>query len=221
MAKRARPQSGRADRKPADLDVRPAIGPAEPVVTWPPAPPPVPAPAAEAVAVFQAGMEALQRKHFEKAAASFRSLITSFAGERALLDRARVYLELCERELQRRPAEPQTIEERITAATAALNNDDDATAERLAKEALDDDPDHDLALYLLTAVEARRGAVDRALELLTRVIELSPEAGQQARFDPDFDALHDSEQFWKLTDKRFAPPSPPNHLRKPRRRPER
>ena len=36
-----------------------------------------------------------------------------------------VYLALCERELARRPVEPRTTEERLTAATAALNNGDD------------------------------------------------------------------------------------------------
>ena len=42
--------------------------------------------------------------------------------ERALLDRVRVYLDLCERELRSRAPEPRSIEERLTAATAALND---------------------------------------------------------------------------------------------------
>ena len=216
MAKRARPRPGRADRKPADLEVRPVKPPvAEPVVTWPSHPAPVPVLAAEAVAMFQAGMEALQRKRYDEAAGRFRSLISTHSTERALLDRARVYLELCERELQRQPANPRTVEERLTAATAALNNDDDAAAEKLARGVLADDPDHDLALYLLAAIESRRGAIEPALDLLARAIGISPEAVQQARFDPDFDALHDSEEFWKLTDKRHAAQAA--NARKPRR----
>jgi len=147
----------------------------------------------------------LQRKDYRAASVSFRDLLERFSSERALLDRARVYLDLCERELQRRPPNPTTIEERLTAATAALNNDDDRRAESLAKSVLADQPDQDLAIYLLAAVEARRESIDAALELLTRAISLSPEAGQQARYDPDFDSLHDSELFWKLTDKKLAP----------------
>ena len=80
----------------------------------------------------------------------------------------------------------------------------------------------DLAIYLLAAVEARREAIDAALELLTRAIRLSPEAGQQARYDPDFDSLHDSEQFWRLTDKKLASTGTmPASARKVRRRGER
>ena len=180
----------------------PAVAPA---VGWPAPPPSPPAgPAPEAVAMFQHGMEALQRKEYREAADTFNSLIARFTAERALLDRARVYLDLCERELRRAPAEPRTTEERLTAATAALNNDEDARAEELARRVLADDPQQDLALYLLAAVDARRGAIESSLDLLSRAIELSPEAGQQARYDPDFDSLHDSELFWKLTDKRHA-----------------
>jgi len=207
MAKRARPRPVRADRKAARPDSRPAkltLQPT-PVVAYPAATSAPPGPAAEAIASFQRGMESLQRKDYRAASMSFRDLLERFSSERALLDRARVYLDLCERELQRRPPNPTTIEERLTAATAALNNDDDRRAESLAKSVLADQPDQDLAIYLLAAVEARRESIDAALELLTRAISLSPEAGQQARYDPDFDSLHDSELFWKLTDKKLAP----------------
>ena len=88
-----------------------------------------------------------------------------------------------------------------------------------AQGILEEDPDQDLAIYLLAAVEARRESIDAALDLLSRAISLSPEAGQQARYDPDFDSLHDSELFWKLTDKKLAPTAlGPASARKARRR---
>ncbi len=207
MVKRVRPRPARiAARKAVPLDGHPvaSANPAPPLVTWPAAPPSPPAPAPDAVGLFQDAMQALQRKQYRDAAQRFETLLDRFAAERALADRARVYLDLCERELARRPPNPQTIEERLTAATAALNNDQDHEAERLARAVLGDVPDQDLALYLLAAVEARRSAVPQALDLLSRAIALSPEASQQARYDPDFDVLHDSEEFWRMTDKHAA-----------------
>lgn len=178
------------------------------------APPPAQVgPSPEAVSQFQHAMEAMQRHAYRDAAGAFRDLIEQFPAERALLDRARVYLDLCERELRRRPAAPHTIEERLTAATAALNDGDLTRAEKLAKSVLAEEPRQDLGLYLLAVLEARRGATDAALVRLRDVIAVSPEAGAQARFDSDFEALFENETFRALTEPRPHPPGG----RRPRR----
>jgi len=161
-------------------------------------------------------MQALQRHAYGDGAEGFRALLERYPLERALLDRSRVYLELCERELRRRPAAPNTIEEQLTAATAALNNGDDDGAERLARVVLHDDPRQDLALYLLAVIEARRGSADSALSYLERAVEISPEAGAQARFDGDFESLRETETFRRLTDPpaNSAPSTPYRRLRR-------
>jgi len=111
-----------------------------------------------------------------------------------------MYLDLCERELRRVPAVPRTVEERLTAATAALNDGNDDRADELARSVVRDDDRQDLAHYLLATVAARRGVADEALSHLARSIALSPEAGAQARFDADFESLRDHETFRKLTE---------------------
>src|SRR6187399_501552 len=172
-----------------------------PAVALTPAPAsPAPALSADAIGLFQQGMEAMQRHRYELAARAFGSLLERFPGERALLDRAQVYLSLCEREMRRRPHEPSTPEEKVTAATAALNDGRDDEAEHLAHSVLDDDPEHDLALYLLAAVHARRGEAELALEWLTRAMDVSPDVSAQARHDADFESLRDLEHFRLLLD---------------------
>lgn len=158
-------------------------------------------------------MASLQRHEYLRAAEQFRALLAQYSGERALGDRARVYVDLCERELARRPVEPKTVEERLTAATAALNNGDNDRAEGLARTVLAEDPRQDLALYLLASVEARRGAADQALSYLGQAIALSPEARAQARYDPDFESLRSLEGFRELTE---PPPASPGGSRRPR-----
>lgn len=173
--------------------------------------PGTPGPSPEALSLFQRGMESLQRHSYAEAATAFQAIVMGFAGERALLDRARLYLDLCQREINKRPAAPRTIEERLTAATAALNNSDDELAEELTRSVLGDDPKHDLALYLLAAVLARRGNIADALDFLGKAIALSPEASAHARADDDFTVLHDEEAFWQITE-------PPIHSAGSRRR---
>lgn len=157
-----------------------------------------PQPPAEAVGLFQTGMEALQRHEFSVAATGFQTLLRRFPAERALVDRARLYLELAEREQRREPA-PTTAEERLTAATAALNVGDDSRAESFVRDVLSEEPVNDLALYLSAAIDARRGRSEEALEWLRQAISVSPDVAAQAALDPDFEPLHDSVGFQHLT----------------------
>jgi tetratricopeptide (TPR) repeat protein len=158
----------------------------------------------DAVGLFQQGMEALQRHQYAGAAEAFRELLEDGLSDRTLLDRTRVYLSLCERELRRQPARPITAEERVTAATAALNDGRDEEAERLAHAVLDEAPDHDLALYLLAAIHARRGEPDMALDWLGRALDVSPDVSAQARHDSDFESLRDLDRFRHLLEASFS-----------------
>jgi tetratricopeptide (TPR) repeat protein len=219
MPKRPRPRRGTTDRKPrppqrtSKTPGRSATaGERQPGLP----PPPPPGPPAEAVNAFEAAMQSLQRHSYQQAAAGFRDLLERYPSERGLLDRVRVYLGLCDRELRRQPVVPGTVEEQLTAATAALNNGDEAGAERLAKAVLAQDSRDALALYLRAVIEARRGAAGAAMSYLEKAVEISPEAGAQARFDADFESIRDTDTFRRLTD----PPAnstPSNHYRRARR----
>lgn len=198
MAKRVRPRPTRTSRPLRQAAARTVVSavvtPALPVA------PPAPRPPADAVVTFERAMEALQRHRYDDAATTFRVLLERFPTERTLLDRARVYLDLCDRELRRKPSAPRTVEERLIEATAALNNGDDERAETLARTVVADSPDQDLALYLLAAVQARRGDDDAAIGLLTRAIKISPDIRAQARHDEDFEPLRVLDAFRQLLD---------------------
>jgi tetratricopeptide (TPR) repeat protein len=207
MAKRVRPSAGRATRKPRRHDRRPVKSSADPAkVRAAQFSPPqyLPRPDDQAVAILDRGMRELQRHSYQAAAEFFRAVLEQFPGERAIADRVRVYLTLCGRELDRRPPALITSEERLTAATAALNNGDDERAEPLVRSVLKEDPRNDLALYLMAAIAARHGDVDAAVSLLQRAASVSPEVRAQARHDPDFELLHHVEAFQTLID----PPAP-------------
>jgi tetratricopeptide (TPR) repeat protein len=143
-------------------------------------------------------MGALQRHEYQAAAEAFEHLLKDYPAERSLLDRARVYLDICERELGPHRQSPRTVEERLTAATAALNVGDEGDAERLAASVLEDAPELELALYILAVVQARRGEREAAFALLQQAVTLSPDVRVQAVHDPDFEALREMETFRQL-----------------------
>ena len=168
----------------------------------------------QALELFRKGMEALQRHAYKPAGETFKSLIERFPAEGALIERTRLYLDLCVRELKRRPPEPRTIEERLAVATAALNSWDDVLAERLARSVLAEDARQELALYLMAAIEARRGEADAAVAFLARAVEVSPEVRAQARHDSDFEILRHVDGYRALID----PPSGASSGTRERRR---
>jgi tetratricopeptide (TPR) repeat protein len=155
----------------------------------------------EAVATYERGVAALQRREFALAAERFREVLERYPEERELHERARLYLRVCERQLERRePAVPQTPEERIFAATLAINaGRDDEAFEHLTR-AVSEDPANGSGHYMLAIVLARRGDTSQALEHLKRAIELDPEHRALARREADFDTLRGDEAFRALVE---------------------
>ena len=209
---------GQAARGPARKASRPtAPKPAKAPVTapkiakpvQPPAPPAPPPPPArkptyhEAVAMYERGLQALQRRDFAAAADALRTVIERYPDERELLERARLYLKVCERELEPKEPTPKTADEWVYAATVALNAGDEATAHRHLLRALTEDGRHDHAHYMMAVVSARRNDTPAALNHLRQAVALNPENRSLARQDPDLDALRDEPAFKTALD---APP---------------
>jgi tetratricopeptide (TPR) repeat protein len=165
----------------------------------PPAPP-APLPARkpgfyEAVAIYERGVQALQRHDFEGAAGFFRAVLERYPEERELLERARLYLRVCERETERRQPAPKTPAERVYAATVALNSGDHAAALDHLQRALSDDPDSDHAHYIMAVALGGRQRADEAIEHLRQAIALNPENRSLAKQDPDLESLRDHPRF--------------------------
>jgi len=217
-----RPPSKRvvAKRTTAKSVVPKRAAPARPVrqVTLTPAAPPVP-PAAprkpgfyEAVAIYERGVQGLQRHDFVGAAELFRTVIERYPEERELLERARLYLRVCERETARNSPPPETPAEQVYAATVSLNAGDHVTALHHLQRAVTADPDNDHAHYIMSAALSMRGRLDESLEHLQRSIELNPENRSQARQDPDLENVRHLDGFRAVLD------APPSSRRRARRR---
>jgi len=188
------------------------------------APAPVPEPAAppppprkpgfyEAVAIYERGVQGLQRHDFAGAAELFRTVIERYPEERELLERARLYLRVCERETARNTPPPETPAEQVYAATVSLNAGDHATALHHLQRALTSDPENDHAHYIMSAALSLRGRRDEAIEHLQRAVDLNPENRSQALQDPDLENIRDLDGFRAIVE---APPA--QNRRRPRRR---
>ncbi|MEO5894654.1 MAG: tetratricopeptide repeat protein [Vicinamibacterales bacterium] len=175
-----------------------------PAPAAPPAPPRKPG-FYEAVAIYERGVQGLQRHDFAGAAELFRTVIERYPEERELLERARLYLRVCERETARNTPPPATPAEQVYAATVSLNAGDHMTALHHLQRAVTADPDNDHAHYIMASALSMRGRLDEALEHLHRSIELNPENRSQARQDPDLEGIRHLDSFRAILDAPVAP----------------
>jgi tetratricopeptide (TPR) repeat protein len=166
----------------------------------------------EAVAIYERGLETLQRHDYNGAADLFESVLRKYPEEKELHERVRLYLNICQRQATPREASPQTIDERLYASTLAINGGhyDQAIAHlRLVR---DEDPDNDHALYMLAVAHAQRGEHAEALAHLERAIAFNPENRGLAKHDPDLEPLRGDDSFRSALD---TPPDPRATPRRP------
>jgi len=150
--------------------------------------------------MYERGLQALQRRDFAAAADSLRTVIERYPDERELLERARLYLKVCERELEPKEPAPKTAAEWVYAATVSLNAGDEAAALRHLQRALGEDARHDHAHYMMAVVSARRNDTAGSLDHLRQAISLNPENRSLARQDPELDPLRDDPAFKSTLD---------------------
>lgn len=170
----------------------------------------------EAVALYERGLEALQRHDYARAIGLLESVLKQYPDERELHERVRLYLIICRRQAAPRETTPRTIDERLYASTLAINGgryDEAIVHLRLVR---DEDPDNDHALYMLAVAHAQRGEHAEAIAHLERAIALNPENRALARRDADLEPLRQDESFRATLD---SHPTPNGQPRLDRRRP--
>jgi tetratricopeptide (TPR) repeat protein len=211
MAKQRRPRPKKTSKKPVRPARKAAIGrsrsnPQQQVqAVWiaPPVrveePPPPPSERqlkhGQAVSVYESGLQAVQQRQYAEAARLLRSVLETFPEEKELHERAQLYLNVCNRQLVPRDATPQTIEERVYAATLAVNAgayDQGLTElESLSRE----HPDNDHVHYMLAVAHTLRRDLAPALTSLQRAVELNQENRFLAWQDADLESLREHPRF--------------------------
>ena len=220
MAKQSRrpsPPPGKSARSAAPPSA--AAKPAR-VETAPPLPKPQPIPQrrttyVEAVALYERGLELLQRHAYREAADAFDRVLKQYPDEKELHERARQYLNVCQRQTAPRESSPQTIDERLYAATLAINTGQYDQAIAHLRLVRDEDPDNDHALYMLAVAHAQRDEHAEAVAHLERAIALNGENRALARNDPDLEPLRDDDAFRAALETPAAAPTarPPDRRR--------
>ncbi len=146
---------------------------------------------------YDRGVAALQKKKLEEAEKNFIDLIQRYPEERELVDRARVYLSVIERQKREARAALTEPEDFYYAAVLEKNRGNVPEAIEHLKRAARKNG-HGRVDFLLACCYAQSGEVDSALLYLKKAIEEDQSNRILARHDRDFDALRDTPSFQEL-----------------------
>lgn len=160
----------------------------------------------KAVAAYERGLRAVHQHRYAEARDALSAILTDYPEERELHDRVRLYLQVCERELgEEQPEAPESVEDRLYAATVALNAGDQPAALALLQSVQSEEPDNDHALYMLGITQSVGGDPEAGLEYLRRAIELNPENRALARHAPELETLRTTDGFKHLLEATASP----------------
>lgn len=145
---------------------------------------------------YQNALQQMQEGKFEKARVILEKIVPDAPPE--ILERARVYLTVCERNSRSSERKFSTPEERYDYAVSLLNAGSFEDARDQFEAILAQSPQADFAHYGMALLSSMTGQAEEALEHLSRAIEINPANRIQARSDPDFIDMADDPRFTEL-----------------------
>ena len=153
----------------------------------------------KALKIYEAGVTAVQKRKFSVAAKALKEIVNDYPEERELAERAKLYLTVCDRELHPIVAEPTTLDERLYAATVALNSGDISIAIEHLNAVATEKPADANVHYMLAVAYAMSENTGLSVTHLERAILLNPDNRLLARQEPDFENIHEDDRFRDLT----------------------
>ena len=146
---------------------------------------------------YDRGVACLQKKKLDEAERHFLDLIQKYPEERELVDRARVYLTVCQR--QRRDPRPALSEPEDFYYAAVLEKNRGNVSEAIAhlNQAARKNGGGKVE-FLLACCYAQQGDLETALGHLQKAIQEDQRHRFLARHDRDFDSVRETPEFQKL-----------------------
>jgi len=144
---------------------------------------------------FEVAVRFFHKENYNKAREILQRLADTAPPE--VVDRAQVYLRLCERRRSTAPA-ARTVADNYLFGVAELNAGRPDSAVHYLEKAHKLEPKRDDVCYALAACYALQSKAGAALEQLKAAIDLRPQNRFQARLDPDFQSLAGDPRFGEL-----------------------
>lgn len=149
----------------------------------------------KALALYNQGIKDFRKNDYDKALASFRELVTTYPEEHELVDRARVYISICERGPKKESISPRNIEDYLFYAQMRINQGDHQGALKLLEKALELKREEGRVFYLMATAYVQAGQVEDGLEALKKALQKDKSLAVMAQNEPDFESIWEDKRF--------------------------
>ena len=149
----------------------------------------------KALSLYSQGIKDFRRRDLEKAVSSFESLIEKFPEEHELVDRARVYLTICQKSQKKESVNLKTVEDYLFYAQMKINQADYEGAFKLLEKALEFKKEEARIYYLMAIAYVQSNRLEESLEALKKAIQKDKSLAVLAQNETDFGPLWEDKRF--------------------------
>ncbi len=152
-----------------------------------------------ALSDYSQALKAFHKKEFKKAAESLKGFIEKYETERELIDRAKMYLKICETKLSNEKIQLKTFDDYYQVSILKMNEGDYQEALQLLEKARDMKPKEGKIFYLMADTYCLLGENEQCLENLKKAIQLDGFFKILAQNERDFEPLWEDKKFKLIT----------------------
>jgi len=149
----------------------------------------------KALALYNQGIKDFRKNDHDKALASFKELVETYPEEHELVDRAKVYISICERGSKKESISPRNIEDYLFYAQMRINQGDYPAALKLLEKALELKREEARIFYLMATAYVQAGQVEEGLESLKKALQKDKSLAVMAQNEPDFESIWEDKRF--------------------------
>lgn len=149
----------------------------------------------ESLVAFQKAVQAFREKDFAQAAKLFQDFIQRYDEEKEFVDRAKIYLTICENRLHPPQISLENFEDYYHYSVYLINRGDYEEALVYLKKANQQKPKEAKIYYLMANAYCLQGNYDECLKNLKKAIQLDGFFRVLAQNEKDFEPLWEDKKF--------------------------
>lgn len=151
------------------------------------------------LAAYEQAMKVFHKGGYQKATELLNAFVEKTDSEKEFLERARIYLAICEEQLKKEKVSLKTFDDYYQHGVYKINQGEYEEALKLLNKAQELEPKKGNIPYLISSVYCRMNKLDESLEHLKKAIQIDKFFAILAQNEEDFKPFKDDKKFKLIT----------------------